>query len=167
MSEYAHMTHTFEPVYRKDSTILILGSFPSVKSRENQFFYGHPQNRFWKVVAHLTECDVPQTIPDKKEFLLEHKIALWDVIQECDIKGSDDSSIKKVIPNDISRLLRETKIQKIYTNGNTAGRLYACFQEKKTGIPSVTLPSTSPANAAYSVDRLCERWKQILTYISY
>ena len=161
MQEYEHVTHTFEPVFNKDSRILILGSFPSVKSRENNFYYGHPQNRFWKLLARIYEADVPQTIEEKKLFLLEHHIAVWDVIESCTIIGSSDSSIKDVVVNDFSMILKNSRIETIYVNGGKAYELYHRYAEKQTGISAVKLPSTSPANAAWNLDRLCVEWEQI------
>ena len=117
MQEYEHLTHTFEPVFNKESQVLILGSFPSVKSRENNFYYGHPQNRFWKVLARIFEAEEPKTIDEKKSFLLEHHIAVWDVIESCTIIGSSDSSIKDVVVNDISKVLENSVIDTIYVNG--------------------------------------------------
>ena len=158
-------THTFEPIYNMDSRILILGSFPSVKSRENNFYYGHPQNRFWKVIAGVTGSEVPKTIEEKKRLLLDNHIAIWDVIASCSIQGSSDSSIKDVVVNDFTEVLRNSQIQTIYVNGNKAYELYHKYAESKTGIPAFKLPSTSPANAAWNVERLVESWKQILTYL--
>ncbi len=160
--EYEHIVHSFEPVYDKDSEILILGTLPSVKSRENNFYYGHKQNRFWKVLATLLKEPVPDTIEEKKAMLLAHRIALWDVIQSCDIKGSSDSSIKNVQPTDIGMILEKTNMTQIYANGNKAGQLYKRYQFPITGIEATVLPSTSPANAAWSLARLCEAWKPIL-----
>ena len=160
--EYEHIVHSFEPVYDKDSEILILGTLPSVKSRENNFYYGHKQNRFWKVLAILLKEPVPETIEEKKAVLLAHRIALWDVIQSCDIKGSSDSSIKNVQPTDIGMILEKTNVTQIYANGNKAGQLYKRYQFPVTGIEATVLPSTSPANAAWSLARLCEAWKTIL-----
>lgn len=160
--EYEHIVHSFEPVYDKDSEILILGTLPSVKSRENNFYYGHKQNRFWKVLATLLKEPVPDTIEEKKAMLLAHRIALWDVIQSCDIKGSSDSSIKNVQPTDIGMILEKTNVTQIYANGNKAGQLYKRYQFPVTGIEATMLPSTSPANAAWSFDRLCEAWRVIL-----
>ena len=160
--EYEHIVHSFEPVYDKASEILILGTLPSVKSRENNFYYGHKQNRFWKVLATLLKEPVPDTIEEKKSMLLAHRIALWDVIQSCDIKGSSDSSIKNVQPTDIGMILEKTNITRIYANGNKAGQLYKRYQFPVTGIEAMVLPSTSPANAAWSLDRLCEAWRVIL-----
>ena len=160
--EYEHIVHSFEPVYDKDSEILILGTLPSVKSRENNFYYGHKQNRFWKVLATLLKEPVPETIEEKKAMLLAHRIALWDVIQSCDIKGSSDSSIKNVQPTDIGMILEKTNVTQIYANGNKAGQLYKRYQFPVTGIEATVLPSTSPANAAWLLARLCEAWKTIL-----
>ena len=162
MQEYEHLTHTFEPVFNKDCKILILGSFPSVKSRENQFYYGHPQNRFWKVLARLFEEDVPETIEEKKAFLLKHRIAVWDVIESCTIIGSSDSSIKDVVVNDFSKVLENSQIETIYVNGGKAYELYHKYAENQTGMMAIKLPSTSPANAAWNLERLYEAWKIIL-----
>lgn len=160
--EYEHIVHSFEPVYDKASEILILGTLPSVKSRENNFYYGHKQNRFWKVLATLLKEPVPDTIEEKKAMLLAHRIALWDVIQSCDIKGSSDSSIKNVQPTDIGMILEKTNITRIYANGNKAGQLYHRYQYPVTGRKATVLPSTSPANAAWSLERLCKAWHVIL-----
>ncbi|MEE1085619.1 MAG: DNA-deoxyinosine glycosylase [Schaedlerella sp.] len=160
MQEYQHISHEFGPVYDEESEVLILGSFPSVKSRELQFYYGHPQNRFWKVLAYIFRSEVPQSIDEKKEFLLDNKIALWDVIENCSIIGSSDTSIKDVAVNDFSKILAETKIKKIYVNGTKAYELYHKYAEKQTGIKAIKLPSTSPANAAWRLERLCEVWKE-------
>ena len=158
---YTHVSHDFEPVFDENSKVLILGTFPSVKSRENQFYYGHPQNRFWKVIAGMTESEVPQTIEEKKKLLMEHGIAIWDVIESCDIIGSSDSSIKNVVPADIERVVANSKIQNIYANGGTAKKLYEKYSQKKTGREIIGLPSTSPANAAYSLERLLECWQEV------
>ena len=162
MGEYSHISHTFLPVYDENSELLLLGSFPSVKSREQGFYYGHPQNRFWKVLAAVCDCEVPQTIEEKKEMLLKNHIAIWDVIDSCDIIGSSDSSIKNVVPADIAGILPRTKITRIFANGKTAGSLYEKFSKESTGIEVIVLPSTSPANAAYSLERLTECWKRCL-----
>ena len=162
MQEYEHLTHTFAPVFNKDSKILILGSFPSVKSRENNFYYGHPQNRFWKVLAGVLEKEVPQTIEEKKLFLLENHIAVWDVIESCTIIGSSDSSIKDVVVNDFSKVLEKSEIETIYVNGRKAYELYHKYAERKTGIQAVKLPSTSPANAAWNLKKLCTAWSIII-----
>lgn len=155
------ISHTFAPIYNEKSRILILGSFPSVKSRENQFYYGHPQNRFWKVVAGVLGVKVPETIEEKKNMLLDHGIAVWDVIESCTIHGSSDSSIKDVVVNDFSEILEHSAVERIYVNGGKAYELYEKYARKKTGIPAIKLPSTSPANAAWKVERLMEAWKCI------
>ena len=160
--EYEHIVHSFEPVYDKASEILILGTLPSVKSRENNFYYGHKQNRFWKVLATLLKEPVPHTIEEKKAMLLAHRIALWDVIQSCDIKGSSDSSIKNVVANDIGRVLSEAPIRQIFVNGQTAFKLYKKYVFPETGVMPVCLPSTSPANAAWNMERLTEAWQVIV-----
>ena len=164
--EYEHHTHEFPPLYNTGSRILILGSFPSVKSREAQFFYGHPQNRFWKILSVLTEEEFPATIDAKRSLALRHGIALWDVIEECEIKGSSDSSIRSVIPTDIPSLLKEAPIQQIYTNGNLATRLFEKYQEPVCGCKAIGLPSTSPANAAWTLSKLIERWCVIKEHLN-
>ena len=153
--------HPFGALYAPDSRVLILGSFPSVKSREENFFYGHPQNRFWKVTSMVFGEKLPETIPEKKAFLLRNKIALWDVIESCDITGSSDSSIKNVTVNDFSKILSSSQIEKIFVNGKTAERLYNKYALSNTGIPCICLPSTSPANAAWSVEKLFGEWSKI------
>ena len=160
--EYETLTHTFEPVYDENSKILILGSFPSVKSRENHFYYGHPQNRFWKVLANVLETEVPQTIGEKKKMLLTHGIAVWDVIASCSIQGSSDTSIKDVVVNDFSEILQKADIRMICANGGKAWELYHRYAEEKTGMTAAKLPSTSPANAAWNLERLCAAWRQQL-----
>lgn len=167
MAEYQHVKHTFEPVYDGNSKILILGSLPSVKSREQGFYYGHPQNRFWKVLARLLEWKEPDTIEEKKIMLLENRIAIWDVLESCDIIGSSDSSIKNPVPADISGLLDKTKIEKIYVNGTTAGKYYKKYILPLTGIEAVILQSTSPLNCRYTMDKLTENWSVILQEIKY
>lgn len=162
MGEYQQVRHEFEPVYNRNSRILILGSFPSVKSREQQFYYGHPQNRFWKVIAGLTGYPVPVTIEEKKKMLLENRIAIWDVIAECEIIGSSDSSIRNVVPAELEQILETANIEQIYANGGTAKKLFEKFQKKKCGREIIGLPSTSPANAAFSLERLLKEWKRIL-----
>ena len=153
--------HPFPPLYDGSSRILILGSFPSVKSREQGFFYGHPQNRFWRVTASVYGCRIPQTIEEKSEFLHENHIALWDVIASCDITGSSDSSIKNVVPNDLRPILRAADIEKIYVNGRAAEKYYIKYQEPILKRKAVYLPSTSPANAAMSEDKLIVKWRII------
>lgn len=153
--------HPFPPLYNEKSKILILGSFPSVKSREQMFFYGHPQNRFWKVIAGVFGCSVPKSIDEKKCFLFEHRIALWDVIASCEIVGSADSTIKNVTPNDISQILNSANIKKIYVNGKTAEKYFNKYLKEKTRKNAICLPSTSPANAAWTINKLISAWSII------
>lgn len=154
--------HEIEPVYDEHSRILILGSFPSVKSREAGFFYYHPQNRFWKVLAFLCGEELPASIVEKKAFLLRNHIAVWDVIASCTIAGSSDSSIKDVVPNDLTPILEKGNIRQIYCNGGTSHKLYRKYLEQGVGKEAILLPSTSPANAAWSLQRLQESWGRIL-----
>ena len=154
------------PVYDKKSKVLILGSLPSVKSREAGFYYGHPQNRFWKLLAALLSCPVPETIEEKKRMLLTHHIAVWDVIESCDIIGSSDSSIKNVVPADIGKLLENADIGRIFANGKKAESLYKKYIFPKTKVPVTALPSTSPANAACSLEKLVEVWGREIGNIS-
>ncbi|MCI5649642.1 MAG: DNA-deoxyinosine glycosylase [Fusicatenibacter sp.] len=163
-TEASCVVHPISPVFDENSRILILGSFPSVKSRESGFFYGHPQNRFWKVLSHLTEEKLPVTIEEKKEFLLRNRIALWDVIASCTIIGSSDSSIRDVVPNDLSVILAGARISQIFCNGNTSYQLYVKYLQKETNRTAVRLPSTSPANAAWQMERLCNSWKECLSF---
>ncbi len=153
--------HPIKPVYDSNSKILILGSFPSVKSREQVFFYAHPQNRFWKVASAVFEKPTPQTIEEKQQFLLDVKIALWDVIASCDIDKSSDSSIKNVVINDLNVILDNADIEQIFVNGKTAEKYYNKYLKSIIKKEVVTLPSTSPANAAWSLDKLIETWKVI------
>ena len=153
------LNHTIEPVYDIQSKVLVLGSFPSVKSREQQFFYGHKQNRFWRVMAQVLDCAVPESVEQKKTMLLTHHVAVWDVIASCEITGSSDASIRDVVPNDLSSILSHADIQVIYTNGSKAHQLYQKYIYPVNGREAHLLPSTSPANAGYSLERLVEAWK--------
>lgn len=153
--------HPIPPFYREDSKILILGSFPSVKSRETMFFYGHPQNRFWKVTASVFSQKIPKTIEEKKSFLASCNIALWDVIASCNITGSSDTSIKDAVPNDISVILKHAPIHTIFLNGKTAEKYYRKYLEPQTKLPAICLPSTSPANAVWTEEKLIQAWKII------
>lgn len=155
--------HPIQPVYDKDSKVLILGSFPSVKSREEGFFYGHPQNRFWKVTASIFDEEIPRTPQEKKAFLIRNHIALWDVIGSCDIDGSSDSSIRNVKVNDISMILTTADIKAIYLNGKKAYHLYLQYLEPVIQREGVCLPSTSPANAVWSLEKLKQAWSVIRT----
>ncbi len=159
--------HNIPPVYDKNSKILILGSFPSVKSREAKFFYGHPQNRFWKVLSAVLGCDCPVTTEEKKAMLLSHNIAVWDVIGSCEITGSSDASIRSVVPNDIAALVKETSIKAIFANGAASYNMYKRYCRDAVGSEAVKLPSTSPANASYSLERLTAEWSsQLLSVLS-
>ena len=161
MSETKNIIHPFPPLYDENSKILILGSFPSVKSREAMFFYGHPQNRFWRVIAALYGEEAPQNIDEKKRLILSHNLALWDSIQSCTITGSSDSSVKDVVPNDLFLIINNSKVDRVFCNGALSHKMYMKFIFPLTNIKAVKLPSTSPANAAYSLDRLSEEWKVI------
>ncbi len=160
-AQYQGIEHPFAPVFASDSHVLVLGTFPSVKSRENAFYYGHPQNRFWRVLAALFQADIPETIPQKKQLLLQNHIALWDVLASCDITGSADSSIQRPVPNDIGTLLTQASIHTLYANGQTAAALYRRWCEPQTGKAITTLPSTSPANAAWTLDKLISAWESL------
>lgn len=153
--------HPIPPLFDENSKTLILGSFPSVKSREAMFFYGHPQNRFWSVLAAIHGVPKPETVEDKKKLVLENNLALWDVIASCEIAGSSDSSISDVTANDLSVIINNSRVDKIFVNGKTAEKYYNKYTYPKTGIKAVCLPSTSPANAAWSLGRLVEAWKII------
>ena len=153
--------HLIEPIYDQNSTSLILGSFPSVKSREANFYYHHPQNRFWRILANVYEDTLPITIADKKQFLTKHHLALWDVIASCEIKGSSDSSITNVEVNDLKKIIEQSKISHIYTNGNLADTLYHRYFDEIIDLPVTKLPSSSPANASYSLERLLTFWQAI------
>lgn len=160
------IVHPFPSLYDEHSGILILGSFPSVKSREQLFFYGHPQNRFWKVLSSVLDCPVPQDIPEKRNMLLTHHVALWDSIGQCEIEGSSDASIEAVVPNDLSPIFSAAEIRQVFCNGKKSWEMYRLYQEKATGMPAVCLPSTSPANASWSLERLIAAWgEQIRPWI--
>lgn len=150
--------HPIAPLYDERSKILVLGSFPSVKSREQKFFYGHPQNRFWPLWALLFSEDCPKTVEEKRDFALRHHIAMWDVLASCTISGSADSTIKNVTANDIRPILETADIKNIFVNGKTAEKYYIKYILPVTGREAVCLPSTSPANAAYSLERLVKEW---------
>ena len=157
-----YLQHPFGPLFSDKSRVLILGSFPSVKSREQNFFYGHPQNRFWKVVAAEFERPVPVSIEEKKQLILDSGLALWDSIAACGITGSSDASIKNVRVNDISIILDNCKIERIYCNGRKSYELYCRYIEPGTGRGAVCLPSTSPANAQWTLEKLIEAWSVII-----
>ena len=156
------ISHPFPPLYDGKSRILILGSFPSVKSREQRFFYGHPRNRFWQVMAGVLGCETPQSILEKRGMLLSHGIALWDSIARCEIEGSSDASISAVVPNDLRPILCAADIRQIFCNGRKSWEMYRRYTEPVTGRAALCLPSTSPANAAWSVERLTSAWSEQL-----
>ncbi|MDR1434825.1 MAG: DNA-deoxyinosine glycosylase [Puniceicoccales bacterium] len=159
----AHFEHPFDPVFNEKSEILILGTFPSSVSRERAFFYAHPQNRFWKIMAYFTKTRLfLNSIDEKKSMLLENKIALWDAIKSCDIEGSSDSRIANVVPVDLSPILENAPIKHIFTNGAKAHGLYGKYFSQSISLPATKLPSTSPANASYKFERLLTHWNAIL-----
>lgn len=164
-NELMHVEHPFPAIYDKDSRILILGSFPSVKSREINFFYGHPRNRFWKLISHLCDEACPETIEEKTAFLHRNHIALWDTIASCDIHASSDSSIKNAVPNDLTPILNGSRIEAIYTNGNASYQLYEKYIRPVLGIPATKLPSTSPTNAASKFDDLVNAWRRVTFHL--
>lgn len=160
-----HIIHSIEPVFDAESRVLILGTMPSPKSREVQFYYGHPQNRFWRVLAAVLGEEVPRSVPEKKAMLLRHRIALWDVLAECEITGASDSSIRNPVANDLSVILDHAPVQAVFTTGATAWKLYTRLQKPYTGIEAVRLPSTSPANCAVKMEALTEAYKAILPWL--
>lgn len=164
-NNYETITHPLEPCFTKDSKILILGSFPSVKTREYGFFYGHPQNRFWRVMEILFGEDLANGIATRKDFLSRHHIALYDSIYQCDIVGSSDASIKNAQPSDLSRIIKGADIKEVFLNGSTSYKYYKKYHEKTLGLEGVKLPSTSPANARYRLDDLANEWGVILKYL--
>ena len=150
--------HSIDPVFDENSRILLLGSFPSPKSRETGFYYGHPQNRFWKVLSAVLSVPEPHSVEEKREMLLSHGIALWDVLASCEIDGASDASIRDVVPNDIAALLQKVPIEAVFCNGATAYRIYTKYLQPVTGLAAVKLPSTSPANAACRPEMLRQVW---------
>ncbi len=160
-----HVVHPLAPVFDGNSSVLILGTMPSPKSRETGFYYNHPQNRFWKVLAALFNQSVPQTNKEKRDFALEHHLALWDVLAECTIEGAKDGSIAQCVPNDLSVILGQAPIRAIFCTGAKAAELYGRYCEEQAGISCVKLPSTSPANAAFSLEDLIASYRQILKYL--
>lgn len=177
---YQHIEHGFEPVFDERSRVLVLGSFPSVLSRANAFYYGNPQNRFWRVMAACLGAPAPPnegdslasgepatldaSIAAKRAMLLNGGVALWDVIESCDIKGSSDASIKNVVPAHVERIAGAASIEQVICNGGTAGRLYKRYLQERAGLPAIVLPSTSPANAAWRLERLVERWRDVVDW---
>ena len=165
MPQEENVVHPIPPVFNENSKILILGSFPSVKSRDVGFFYGHKQNRFWRVLSSLLNAATPESTEEKKALLLSNGIALWDVIASCTIVGSADSSIKDVVANDISKILK-SGVKAVFTNGKTASALYRKYIQPNIGIEDICLPSTSPTNAAFSFEILINEWSVIKKYLS-
>lgn len=177
---YQHIEHGFEPVFDRHSRVLVLGSFPSVLSRANAFYYGNPQNRFWRLIAACLGAPVPPnegdpladgtpatldaSIAAKRFMLLDGGVALWDVIESCDIKGSNDASIRNVVPAHIELITSNVSIEQVICNGSTAGRLYKRYLQERTGLPAVILPSTSPANAVWRLERLVECWREAVDW---
>ena len=159
---HTFQVHPFEPLWDEHSQILILGSFPSVRSREIGFYYGHPQNHFWKLMSILYQDDMPYSVAERKSFALKHGFALWDAIKSCTITGSSDSSIREAVPNDIAFLLRNSSIQRVFCNGCEAFKLYERYCAPECGMRVTLLPSTRAANAAWSIEKLAESWKIIL-----
>lgn len=162
MMRTARQMHSFEPVYGAGSRVLVLGTFPSVKSREYGFYYGHPQNRFWRVCAGVFGCPVPETVADKRAMLLAHGVALWDTVRSCEIAGSSDASIRNAEPANLARIFAVCAIKRVVVNGKTAERLFLRYQTLPAGCALVTMPSTSPANAAWSLERLTDVWRGAL-----
>lgn len=163
--EYVHVIHEIEPIYDENSKVLILGTLPSPKSREKMFYYGHPQNRFWRVLSEILGEELPESPEDKAAMLKRHGVALWDTISECDISGAADSSIKNAVPADLSRIFDKADIKMIFTTGATAYKYYCKYQRKNTGIDAVCLPSTSPANARWTKDMLVKEYSVIKKYL--
>lgn len=161
MADTAKIVHPIPPLFNEASKTLILGSFPSVKSREAMFFYGHPQNRFWRLMALLFETEVPKTVEEKTHLVLTHRLALWDTIHSCTITGSSDSSIRDVVPNDLSVILNNSRVDRVFCNGAASYKLYQKYIYPQTKLHAAQLPSTSPANAAWSMERLQKAWQII------
>lgn len=153
--------HPFPPLFGAGSDTLILGSFPSVRSREAMFFYGHPQNRFWRVLAAVYSEAVPVSVDEKKALVLRHGLALWDSVRSCTVTGSSDGSVKNIVPNDIGFVIANSRIERIFCNGALSYSVYEKHIRPAVGIEAVKLPSTSPANAAYSLEKLVSEWMMI------
>lgn len=165
MNTQITVVHPFEPVYDENSKILILGSFPSVKSREQGFYYAHPQNRMWKILSIILNTKIGASADDKKCFLLDYNIAMWDVLLKCDITGSADSSIKNIIPADLTPVIDYGKLRAVFCNGGVSYKYYLKFDKNKFGLPVFKMPSTSPANARYRLEHLVSTWSAIKDYL--
>ena len=159
---YQHVVHPFGPVYNEDSRILILGSLPSPASREVGFYYGHPRNRFWQMLSEVYGEPLRENVTEKEAYVLRHGLALWDAIEECDIIGAADSSVRNAVPTDIPMILKHTRVERILCNGALAKKIYDKYQLERTGMPAQQMPSTSPANAAWSLERLVQEWRKVL-----
>ncbi len=159
------VVHPFEPFLGSAPRILILGSFPSVKSRETGFYYGHGQNRFWKVISSVGGVPEPKTVDEKKAMLEKLGIALWDTVYSCEITGSSDSSIKNVTANDIRPILAKYGIKAVFANGKTSGAYYEKYVEPVCGIKAAVLPSTSAANAVFTTEKLVKAYSVIKDFI--
>ena len=164
-AERQTVCHPIAPVWNAGSRVLILGTMPSPKSREQGFYYAHPQNRFWRVMAALLGEPVPQGTQERRNFALRSGIALWDVLASCEICGAADSSIRNPVPNDIAALLAKTDIQAVFTTGAAAFRLYQKMCLPQTHLPAAALPSTSPANCRMSFETLCSAYQIILPFL--
>ncbi len=161
MSAPGRVVHTISPVYDSRSRVLVLGSLPSPKSREVGFYYGNPQNRFWRVMAALWDEEVPEGTAARRDFCLDHRVALWDVVASCQIVGASDASIRDAVPNDVGRILASADVRGIFCTGGTAGRLYRRLLEPTLGVPCTVLPSTSPANARWSLEELVRAYAPV------
>jgi hypoxanthine-DNA glycosylase len=164
VAELTHVIHQIPPTYDSESRVLVLGSVPSPKSREVGFNYGHPQNRFWRVLAALAGEELPLTTDERRAFCLRHRIALWDVVAECDIVGASDASIRDPKPNPLTQITHYAPIEAIFCTGAKAHALYRRLCEKEVGMRAVRLPSTSPANAACSMERLLAAYAEIFEH---
>lgn len=164
-NQIEQVTHTFLPVFDEKSRVLVLGTMPSPKSREQGFYYGHPRNRFWKVLADVLEVPVPETIEEKKHMVLTHKIAIWDVLKSCEIKGAEDGSIKNPVVNDMNEVLKHADIQAVFATGGKAAQLYQKYCFKETGVPIIKLPSTSPANCGMKYETILAEYMKIKDYL--
>lgn len=163
--ESRQVTHDFQPIYNEESRVLMLGTMPSPKSRETGFYYGHPRNRFWKVVSDVCGEVLPETKEEKIEFALKNKIAVWDVLAGCEIKGAEDASIRNPVANDLNIIIKNADIRAVFATGQKAAQLYRKYCQKETGMEIICLPSTSPANCSVSYEKLFEAYEVVLKYI--